>query len=159
MISPRKPTRNVRRGEIIYGPQRPFNGLHLIIRGLVKVCRRIREPSIVMEIYSADEFLGESSLVTEPLVMETASALEETSLMSWTAREIEQQIETHPGLGWTLLQMLTRRIGECSARIESLTREKCRERIIRGLLRFANRLGQPAEDGSVHLPPLSQQTI
>ena len=37
--------------------------------------------------------------------------------------------------------------------------EKCRERIVRGLLRFAHRLGEPAEDGSIRIPPLSQQTI
>jgi len=157
---PRKSTREVRKGQVIYDPERPSNGIHLVIRGRVKVCRRVREhTSIVMEIYSADEFFGESSLLSLPAPLETASALEDTSLMTWTPVEIEEQIERQPEMGLAFIQMLTRRLVDCEARIESLNREKCRERIVRGLLRFAQRLGEPAEDGSIRIPPLSQQTI
>lgn len=157
---PRKATREVRKGQLIYDPERPSNGIHLVIRGRVKVCRRVRDHgSIVMEIYSTDEFFGESSLLSLPAPLETASALEDTSLMTWIPAEIEEQIERQPEMGLAFIQMLTRRLVDCEARIESMNREKCRERIIRGLLRFAERLGEPAEDGSVRIPPLSQQTI
>jgi CRP/FNR family transcriptional regulator len=95
--------------------------------------------------------------MSDPL--ETASALEDTSLMTWAPAEIEEQIERQPQMGLAFIQMLTRRLADCEARIESLNREKCHERIIRGLLRFAHRLGEAAEDGSVRIPPLSQQLI
>ena len=157
---PRKSTRDVRRGNVIYDPERPSNGIHLVIRGRVKVCRRAGErSSIVMEIYSADEFFGESSLVEPNSPREIAVALENTSLMSWTAAEIEQQVERQPEMGLAFIQMLARRLLDYEARIESLNREKCRERIIRGLLRFAHRLGEPSDAGAVRIPPLSQQTI
>jgi CRP/FNR family cyclic AMP-dependent transcriptional regulator len=145
---------------VIYDAEHPSTGIYLVIRGMVKVCRRVHErPSILMEIYSADEFFGESSVLNEQIPLETAAALEDTSLMFWTAVEIEQQVEKQPELGLAFIQMLTRRLVDCSARVESLNREKCRERIIRGLLRFAERLGDTADDGSVRIPPLSQQTI
>lgn len=145
---------------MIYDAEHPSTGIYLVIRGMVKVCRRVHErPSILMEIYSADEFFGESSVLNEQIPLETAAALEDTSLMFWTAVEIEQQVEKQPELGLAFIQMLTRRLVDCSARVESLNREKCRERIIRGLLRFAERLGDTADDGSVRIPPLSQQTI
>lgn len=145
---------------MIYDAEHPSTGIYLVIRGMVKVCRRVHErPSILMEIYSADEFFGESSVLTEQIPLEAAAALEDTSLMFWPAVEIEQQVEKQPELGLAFIQMLTRRLVDCSARVESLNREKCRERIIRGLLRFAQRLGDTSEDGSVRIPPLSQQTI
>jgi len=157
---PRKATREVKKGQIIYDPDRPSTGIHLVIRGRVKVYRQVPgQISIVMEIYSADEFFGESSLLSLPMPRETATALEDTSLMSWTPNEIEEQIERQPEMGLAFIQMLTRRLVDCEARIESLNREKCRERIIRGLLRFAQRLGETTEDGTVRIPPLSQQTI
>src|SRR2546422_984987 len=106
---PRKPTREVRRGEAIYDPARPSHGVHFIIHGMVKVCRNVREhPTIAMEIFSADEFLGESSLLSRPALSETALPLEDTSLMSWTAEEIEQQIEKQPELGLAFIHVLTR---------------------------------------------------
>src|ERR1700694_2652929 len=97
---PRKATREVRRGQVIYDPERPSTGIHLVIRGRVKVCRHVRDRnSIVMEIYSADEFFGEGSLLNSMAPRETASALEDTSLMTWTPSEIEEQIERQPEMG------------------------------------------------------------
>ena len=45
-------------------------------------------------------------------------AMEHTMLISWTAAEIESQIERHPRLGLALVQVLVRRSVDLKERLE-----------------------------------------
>src|SRR5262249_14709120 len=44
-------------------------------------------------------------------------------------------------------------------RLQSFALDKTPERVMRALLRFANRLGTRTEDGSAKIPPLTHQVI
>jgi CRP-like cAMP-binding protein len=79
--------------------------------------------------------------------------------MSWTGPEIEEQIERQPRLGVALLQMLVKRGLDYEERLQSFALDKTPERVVRSLLRFADRLGTRSEDGSVKIPPLTHQVI
>jgi CRP-like cAMP-binding protein len=79
--------------------------------------------------------------------------------MSWTAAEIEDQVEGPPRRGIALLQMLVKRSLDCQSRLQSFARDKTPERVVCWLLRFAERLGAMTEDGSSGKPPLTHQVI
>jgi len=113
----------------------------------------------VVDIFSTDDFFGESSLLGSAQYSERAVALDNVSLMSWTSREIEEQAERQPKLGIALLQMLVKRGLDYQARLQSFALDKTPERVIRALLRFADRLGGRTEDGSINIPPLTHQVI
>jgi CRP-like cAMP-binding protein len=55
--------------------------------------------------------------------------------------------------------MLVERCLDFEERLQSFALDKTPERIMRALLRFADRLGSRAEDGSVRIPPLTHQLI
>ena len=74
--------------------------------------------------------------------------------MSWTTQEIEEQVERQPRLGIALLQMLVKRGLDYEERLQSFALDKTPERVVRSLLRFADRLGNRSEDGSIKIPPL-----
>lgn len=79
--------------------------------------------------------------------------------MSWSVAEIEAQIERQPRLGIALLQVLSMKTTDLAQRMESLAGESCLQRLVRAFLRFADRLGKPATDGAIEIPPFTHETI
>jgi CRP/FNR family transcriptional regulator len=126
----------------------------------VKVSSSLDDGTVsVVDIYTTDEYFGEGGLLGKFQREESAVALESVSLMSWTAGEIEEQVERIPKLGMALLRMMVQRCVEFEERVQSLALEKTTERVARSLLRFAERWGEPQADGSVRIPPLTHQLL
>ncbi len=160
MYLPRKGLVEYRRNQIVFDQDQPSNGLHLVVQGRVKVASAMDSGCLtVIDIYTADEFFGESGLLSLATRGQTAVALENSTLMSWTTAEIEEQIERQPKLGMALVQMMVERCLDFEERLQSFALEKTTERVARSLLRFADRLGANQEDGSVRIPPLTHQVL
>src|ERR1051325_7391909 len=149
MYLPRKGVTDYRKCQIIFDEHQPSKGLHLVVQGRVKVTIPLDDGTqTVVDIFTTDDFFGESSLLGANQYSERALALDNVTLMSWTSAEIEEQVERQPRLGIALLQMLAK-----------LGLDKTPERVVRSLLRFADRLGTRTEDGSIKIPPLTHQVI
>jgi len=160
MYLPRKGVTDHRRSQIIFDEHQPSRGLHLVVQGRVKVTIPVDHGTeSVVDIFSTDDFFGESSLLGPARYVERALALDNVTLMSWSVAEIEEQVERQPRLGIALLQMLVKRGLDCEQRLESFALDKTPERVVRALLRFADRLGSRTEDGSVMIPPLTHHVI
>ena len=160
MYLPRKGVTDFSRGDVIFDENNPSKALHLVVQGRVKVTIPVEDGGqTVVDIFNTDDFFGESSLLGEHPVPERAVALDNVTLMSWTRPEIEEQIEKQPRLGIALMQMLVKRGLDYEERLQSFALDKTPERIVRALLRFAEHLGTPAEDGSLRIPPLTHQAI
>ena len=160
MYLPRKGITDYRKGQIVFDEQQPSKGLHLVVQGRVKVTIPLEDGTqTLVDIFTTDDFFGESSLLGSKPHTERATALDNVTLMSWTSPEIEEQVERQPQLGVALLQMLVKRGLDYEERLQSFALDKTPERIMRSLLRFADRLGVRGEDGSVKIPPLTHQVI
>jgi CRP-like cAMP-binding protein len=160
MFLPRKALVTYRKGQIIFDELHPPVGFYLVVDGRVKVTANFEDGSeSVIDIFSTDDFLGENSLLGSLHHSHRARALDDVSLMSWTTREIEEQSERQPRLGIALIQMLVKRGLDYQARLQSFALDKTPERVVRCLLRFADRMGTPAEDGTTGIPPFTHQVI
>jgi CRP/FNR family transcriptional regulator len=157
---PRKGVTDYRRGQIIFMENQPSRELHLVVRGRIKVAMPCEDGAqTLVDILSTDDFFGESALLGAARHFERAIALDNVSLMSWTTSEIDAQVEREPRLGIALLQMLVKRGLDYEDRLQNFALEKTPERVIRAVLRFADRTGTRAEDGSLRVPPLTHQLI
>ncbi|MBS1853941.1 MAG: Crp/Fnr family transcriptional regulator [Acidobacteria bacterium] len=157
---PRKAITNLRKGQVIYDEHQPATELHLVVQGRVKVATPVDDGTeSLVDIYSTDDFFGESALLAPSMYPERAVALDSVSLMSWTNREIEEQVERQPKLGIALLQLLVKRGLDNQARLQSFALDKTPERLVRTLLRFAERLGHTDDGGSITMPPLTHQVM
>jgi CRP-like cAMP-binding protein len=157
---PRKGVVEYRRGQMIFDQDRPSPAIHLVVSGRVKVSIPGEDGTrIVLDIYSDDQMFGESSFLGRPGYGERAEALERCTLMSWTTAEVEEQIQSQPKLGVALIQMLVERCVDYEERLQSLALDKTPERIAHSLLRFAERVGTPEEDGTFRIPPLTHQLL
>jgi CRP/FNR family transcriptional regulator, cyclic AMP receptor protein len=157
---PHKSVIDYKRGQVIYDESQASNGIYLVVRGRVKTSVPMDNGSqTVIEIYGAEDFFGESGLLDLEHRGESAAALENSSLMSWTTAEIEEQVDRQPKLGLALIQMLVERCLGFEERLQSFALDKTPERIMRALLRFAERFGTRSEDGTVRIPPMTHQLI
>lgn len=160
MYLPRKGVTDYGRGETIFDENNPSKALHLVVQGRVKLTIPVDDGNqTVVDIFNTDDFFGESALLGDHRIPECAVALDNVTLMSWTRAEIEEQVERQPRLGIALVQMLVKRGLDYEERLQSFALDKTPERIVRALLRFADHLGAPAEDGSLRIPPLTHQAI
>jgi CRP-like cAMP-binding protein len=157
---PRSTLIECRRGQTIYGSDQPSTNLYLVIEGKVKVCRMTDDGrQVVLDIYQPDEFFGEAAFLGQERRSEFAVALEKTKLMGWTVTEIEEIAGRRPKLGVALLQLLVKRSADFGERIESFSVDNIARRLARSLIRFSEKLGQKAEDGSVQMIPFTHELL
>src|SRR4051812_47287018 len=91
---PRTPIQEIRKRQVIYDPEHPSNRLYMVVSGRVKIVNTAEDASqIVTQFVSAEGLFGESMLIHARAQNQTATALEKTALMGWTAADVEQKIE------------------------------------------------------------------
>jgi CRP/FNR family cyclic AMP-dependent transcriptional regulator len=146
------------KGEVIYGEDQPSTAIYLVMEGRVAVSLQDQQRMLV-EVYRHDDFFGESALLKQPHRCERATALEKTKLMIWSSSEIEDLLMKRPGLALAMLQILVQRTLDFTKRIQSLSVNTIPQRLARSLVRFSERLGTPAEGGSVRMPPLTHEML
>jgi CRP/FNR family cyclic AMP-dependent transcriptional regulator len=157
---PRKSVTDYRRGQIIFMENQPSRELYLVVKGRVKVAIPLDTgEQTLIDVFSTDDFFAESALLGAAKHTERAIAMDNVSLMSWTTEDIDAQVEREPRLGLALLQMLVKRALDYEDRLQNFALDKTPERVVRAVLRFADRTGTRAEDGSLDVPPLTHQLI
>jgi CRP/FNR family cyclic AMP-dependent transcriptional regulator len=160
MYLPRRPIVEYAKDRIIYDAERPPMSLYVLILGRVKVSNAADDGcETVGRIVRTEGIFGESCLVGTANGNETATALDNVALMSWSREEIEQQVECEPRLGMALFQYLVRRCLELQDRIESMAVHAVPDRVTLALLQLATDLGTIMPDGTMRVPSLTHQTI
>jgi CRP/FNR family transcriptional regulator len=157
---PHRPVQQYAKNRIIYDVQHPGTDLYLVILGRVKISTAANEGGQrVGRIVRSDGLFGESSLIGPVNPAESAIALDNVALMSWSRNEIEEQVEREPRLGLALTQYLVRECLDLQDRIESMAVRKTPERVMLALLQLAADLGSPMPDGSINVASLTHDTI
>jgi CRP/FNR family transcriptional regulator len=159
MYLPRKSIKEIGKGRVIYGPEKPTDCIYLIVGGRVKVTTTAAEGyETVARILCTEELFGATVLVGGHS-SEAAVVLDAAMLMSWTRDEIEAQIEREPRLGFALAQYFVRQCIALQERIEAVALHKTPERILLAFVQLADLLGTPQPDGAMRIDSLTHQTI
>ncbi len=147
------------RRQVIYDEKQPAVGLYLIVTGSVQVSTTLEGGvHTVVGLYSADDFFGEASLLGGS-ARRKAIALEHSSLMYWSATEIEEQMKRQPKLGMALIQMLVVRCLDFEDRLQSLVLDNTLQRVERALLRLADQSSQCRSGDPVRIPKITHQLL
>jgi CRP-like cAMP-binding protein len=156
---PRKPVQEFAKRRVIYDAHQPSDSLYVVILGRVKLTNVSADGGqMIARIVASEGLFGESALVGQHR-SETAVALDNVTLMSWTSAEVERHIEREPRLGIALSQYLVRQCIELQDRIESMAVYKTPERVMVSLIQLANSLGTPTVDGGMRIVALTHHTI
>jgi CRP/FNR family cyclic AMP-dependent transcriptional regulator len=153
-------TKEYRGNQLIFGPDLPSNCIYLVVLGKVGLSHLCADGSeVLLDIVLPDELFGESAFINVPKPSECATAIGKTTIMSWPTPDIEELVMRRPQLGLALIQMLAGRSLAYNRQIESFSLDNTERRLARLLIRFADRLGIPEDDGSVRMMPFTHEAL
>ena len=125
----------------------------------MKITRQNSGTEVVVDVCQSDEFFGESALAGADLRAETAVAIENTRVMSWSAQEIEDFAVLRPKLAMALLLLMVQRTVEFGTRMTSFSTETIPHRLTRTLIAFGERFGSKSDDGSVRMDAFTHELL
>lgn len=153
-------TKEYSKGQVIYSPDAPSQNIHLVLSGNVEISQIAGNGrEFLLEIIRPDELFGESAFLDYSRRCDQATALEKTSVMTWSISEVEGLVMKQPRLAVALIQVLAQRNIEFTRRIDSFSTESIERRLARTLVRFSERLGTLQEDGSSKMMPLTHELL
>lgn len=148
------------KGAVIYTQDQPAQKFYLVISGKVKITRVSDDGrTMLVDIYKPDEFFGEGAFLNLIQRAEQATAIEETRVMVWGSAQIEEIMEKRPKLALAMVQVLGQRSTEFMQRIESFSTDDIGRRLSQTLIRFADRMGERQEDGSIQMMAMTHETL
>jgi len=145
----------------IYGHSGTADRLYLVLAGNVKLNNTAADGTQSMiRIVPPEGFFGESVLVpqAEPL-RESAIAVVPTQVMSWSADEVEANVERQPRLALALCQYF----GQCNEvmreRIVAVATQKTGARVAVAMVQLSREIGEIRPDGAMRMNGLTHQVL
>jgi CRP/FNR family cyclic AMP-dependent transcriptional regulator len=159
-LLPRTPIREFARNETIYGPEDRAEVLYLMTQGRVKISRSPEpDQEVILEFCFKDDFFGLAALAGDGKYGEQATALDRTSVMSWTAADLRRLMARTPALGSALARVALEKAEQARRRIESFCLDPIQRRLAKALLELARRGGQTGPDQTVHVMPTTHEQL
>jgi CRP/FNR family transcriptional regulator, cyclic AMP receptor protein len=133
--------------------------VYLVVSGLIKVLILTPEGrECLVDVYPAGEIFGELSLCGQIMRLETAIAMEDSTVKQISARAFLNMLGEASLLGG-LVQYLASRMAEQQQIITNLITANCEQRLAMTLLRLARRLGHKDPQSLRIIHRLSQSEL
>ena len=149
------------RRSVVYDPTRPPQHLFLVVKGRLKLfCTSHDGAQTIIRIVSPEQFFGECALMpSSDGLRESATVIEAAQLMSWTAEEIERQIDREPMLGLALCEEFASNNLLMQDRLASMAFFKTGVRVTLSLLELSRSVGTRTPEGAMRIHGLTHQAI
>jgi CRP-like cAMP-binding protein len=146
--------------QVIYNELSGPAGLYLVVSGRVKVSLPAEAGrDVIIDVYRADDFFGESALLGEPCCNERAVALDRARVMMWPTDALANIMNDRPCLPIALLQAMVQRTLSFRARIRNLHAGTVERRLADFLRTLAEQSGMRRNDGAALMLPLTHEVL
>lgn len=130
-------------GEVVY----------FIVSGTVKVhVEQVDGSDVIISILGPGESVGEMSALDQSHRSASVTTLEESDLLWLDRATFRKFLMTTPMLSHNLSCLLSARLRQANEQIQSLATLDVECRIARQLIGFADKYGQPENDGHISIP-------
>lgn len=144
--------RQLRRRELVFGPEDPGDAIYLLKAGRVKLSRFDESgKEITLAILEEGEFFGEEALQGDGPRHSCAEALEDAFICRIDRNQFEELMADNPGLALEVARQLSERLLGTQDRLGELAFHDVPRRLAHALLGLAERHGEANPDGSVRL--------
>jgi CRP/FNR family cyclic AMP-dependent transcriptional regulator len=144
-------------GEVLFREGEAGDTMYVIQSGTVRITKSVKGEEKTLAILGAGEFFGEMAILNAKPRNATAIVQEPASVLVLGARTFEQMVVSNGEIAVRLVKKLARRLDSANELIEVLMHRDPKARVILGLSREAQFIGQPMEDGSVFVPLTAQE--
>lgn len=137
-------------GDVLFHEGEQGDVMYVIREGSVRISKPAGDKTLA--ILGAGEFFGEMSILNAKPRTATAVALEDTKLLAINARTFEQMVKSNAEIAVRLIRKLAQRLDSANELIDVLLHRDPKARMILGLARQVELLGQEREGGSIFVP-------
>lgn len=139
-------------GEVLFREGEQGNTMYVLQTGAVRISKAVKGEEKTLAILGAGEFFGEMAILNEKPRTATAVVEEAATVLVLGKRTFEQMVVSNAEIAVRLIKKLARRLDSANELIEVLMHRDPKARVILGLSREAQFIGQTMADGSVLVP-------
>lgn len=139
-------------GAVLFREDEPGDTMFVIQQGQVRITKTGREGPKTLAVLGPGEFFGEMAILNSKPRTATAEALTPLRVLEIDAKMFSQMIVSNTEIAVRLITKLARRLDSANELIEVLMHRDPKARVILGLSRQAEMVGEQQEDGSVLVP-------
>jgi len=139
-------------GEVLFREGEQGDLMFVIQSGAIRITKSVKGEDKTLAILGPGEFLGEMAILNAKPRTATAIVQERAQVLVLGARTFEQMVVSNAEIAVRLIKKLSRRLDSANELIEVLMHRDPKARVILGLSREAQFIGQVQEDGSVRVP-------
>lgn len=137
IISDRK-VKQVRKKQIIYYEGDAISGIYLILSGRVKAVKLNEDGrELVTGMYGSDDYLGIQAMLSGEHYVETAEAVEDTTICLLPKETVKQLLENYTDIGQKFIKVLSSNLIEKEEQLLQLAYHSVRKRMAEILVRLA----------------------
>lgn len=137
-------------GTRLFAKGDPTPGLHLVEEGAIKIYTMTESGAErIIDLVGPGEFCGEMGVVDRAPSSAWGAALGETALTVIPAAALERLLQSQPSVGWKISRVLAAKLRRAGEQLDEVLFLRSRERVLRHLVRLAERHGQPEGGGQV----------
>jgi CRP/FNR family transcriptional regulator len=147
-------------GELLFSEGEPCNGLHIIVRGKVRIFKTSmsgREQVLAMN--GPGESVAELPVFDGGPYPASAVAIEDTEIAFISRRDFNAYCLEHPEVALKVLSVVGTRLRRLVGIIEELSFTTIRQRLISALLKLAQKEGKKTERGIEFQLPATHQEL
>lgn len=138
--------------EVLFREGEPGELMYVLQTGSVRITKTVKGEEKTLAILGPGEFFGEMAILNAKPRTATAVVEERAKVLVLGGRTFEQMVVSNAEIAVRLIKKLSRRLDSANELIEVLMHRDPKARVILGLSREAQFLGQRRDDGSVFVP-------
>ncbi|MBP2831478.1 response regulator [Aquimarina sp. U1-2] len=136
-----------KKGEFIFKEQEHSNKIYLILNGIVKSHKMDENgKELITALYKADDFLGFTSFVDHIPYQESATAVEDCTLVGISKNSLKEILEKSKHVSLELMELLTENLSEIKEQLLQMAYSSVRKKTAQTILQFAEILNKKPEE-------------
>jgi CRP-like cAMP-binding protein len=144
--------RSCQAGEVLFREGDTGDTMYVIQSGAVRITKSVKGEEKTLAILGPGEFFGEMAILNAKPRNATAIVEEDARVLVLGARTFEQMVVSNAEIAVRMIKKLARRLDSANELIEVLMHRDPKARVILGLSREAEAIGERQPDGSVLVP-------
>lgn len=139
-------------GTILFQEGEPGDTMFVLQTGRVRIFKAGREGQKTLAILGPGEFFGEMAILNDKPRTASAEVVDHARLLVIDRKTFETMVVSNVEIAVRLIKRLARRLDHANELIEILMHRDPKARVILGLSREAEVVGEPRGDGAVLVP-------
>jgi len=148
------------KGNNVFEQGEEAHSFFLLLHGHVRAAKTTPAGQQVVERYvTPGEIFGVARAIGLDRYPATATAVDESVVLTWPAAAWPRLVQKHPSLATNTLQTVGSRLQDSHARVIEMSTEQVERRVARALLRLTQQAGRKVDEGIEIDFPISRQDI